>query len=168
MIVHRRADAADLWRAVNARQPALHLSALMCPAHRRSVLAVIRERLAKGEECRVVSTQLVEAGVDVDFPVVYRAMGGLESLAQSAGRCNREGKLARGSFRVFRAPTEPVGSLKHHKEVAETMLASDPDLDLFVPETFRSYFDRLYAERPRDVNNGYTSGGHNYVAGLGG
>jgi CRISPR-associated endonuclease/helicase Cas3 len=153
-IVHRRADAAELWQAVNERSSkAFHLSALMCPAHRRNVLTSIRDRLKGKHECRVISTQLVEAGVDVDFPVVYRAMAGLESLAQSAGRCNREGNLDSGSFRVFRAPTQPVGPLKHHKEIAETMLAFDPGLDLFAPETFRGYFDRLYAESPRDVKN---------------
>lgn len=153
-IVHRRADAAELWQAVNNRVPdVIHLSALMCPAHRRKVLADIKDRLLRDAECRVVSTQLVEAGVDVDFPVVFRAMAGLESLAQSAGRCNREGKIARGSFRVFRAATEPVGSLKHHKQIAETMLAANGGIDLFAPATFQAYFDRLYAERPRDERN---------------
>lgn len=157
-IVHRRADAAELWNAVHARTAeVMHLSALMCPAHRRVVLAVIRQRLRGGDECRVVSTQLVEAGVDVDFPVVYRAMAGLESLAQSAGRCNREGRLAAGSFRVFRAPTEPVGSLRHHKQIAEVMLAADPELDLCAPSTFRSYFDQLYGERSRDEKNVQTA-----------
>ncbi len=152
VIVHRRADAAELWQFVSGGKPhALHLSALMCPAHRRAVLSNIRRRLATGEECHVVSTQLVEAGVDIDFPVVFRAMAGLESLAQSAGRCNREGKLARGSFFVYHAETEPVGSLKHHKQIAETMLASNPSLDLTSTETFREYFDRLYAERSTDV-----------------
>lgn len=152
-IVHRRADAAELWRLLNERVPGtIHLSALMCPAHRRRVLDQVRRQLQSNAVCRVVSTQLVEAGVDVDFPVVFRAMAGLESLAQSAGRCNREGKLERGLFNVFHAPTQPVGSLKHHKELAETMLRANPDLDLFAPGTFRSYFDRLYAERDRDVH----------------
>src|SRR5947199_114664 len=77
-------------------------------------------------------------------------MAGLESLAQSAGRCNREGKLGRGTFYVYEAKTPPIGSLKHHKQIAETMLAADPNLDLTAPETFRQYFDRLYAERSTD------------------
>lgn len=153
-IVHRRADARDLWRACNDRRPEgwLHLSALMCPAHRRGVLADIRTRLAEGRPCRVVSTQLVEAGVDVDFPVVFRAMAGLESLAQSAGRCNREGNLPRkGRFVVFNAPTEPPGLLRQHLAVARTMLAAEPALDLFQPSTFRRYFDRLYGQRSLDA-----------------
>ncbi|MCU1347817.1 MAG: CRISPR-associated protein Cas3, partial [Acidobacteria bacterium] len=151
-IVHRRDDARDLFSEVQRWAPdAVHLSALMCAAHRRRVLAGIRQRLDDGEVCRVVSTQLVEAGVDVDFPVVYRAMAGLESLAQSAGRCNRNGALERGRFVVFDAPTEPPRSLKLHRDIAEVMVdlaasAGDP-LDLFSPGTFRSYFARLYAVR---------------------
>jgi CRISPR-associated endonuclease/helicase Cas3 len=151
-IVHRRADAAILWTLVNERAPgSMHLSALLCPAHRRQVLTEMRRRLARGDDCRVVSTQLVEAGVDVDFPVVYRAMAGFESLAQSAGRCNREGRLHRGAFRVFRAPTEPPATLRHHLQIAEAMLAGDPGLDLLEPRTFRAYFERLYHERDRDA-----------------
>lgn len=152
VVVHKRADAVDLYRATDAlvAGSVLHLSALMCPAHRRQVLADIRRRLDEGEVCRVVSTQLVEAGVDVDFPVVFRAMAGLESLAQAAGRCNREGKLQHGDFFVFHAPTEPPSSLAGHRDIASLMLAIDPDLDLTSPATFRSYFNRLYSERDRD------------------
>ena len=69
------------------------MSALMCPAHRTEVLNRIRAALANGDPCRVVSTQLVEAGVDIDFPVVFRSIAGVDSIAQAAGRCNREGKL---------------------------------------------------------------------------
>lgn len=153
-IVHRRQDAVDLWRACEAIRPGewTHLSALMCPEHRRKVLAEIRRRLAAGEPCRVVSTQLVEAGVDVDFPVVFRAMAGLESLAQSAGRCNREGRLpGRGRFVVFNPETDPPALLKQHRDLARVMLRARPGLDLMAPATFREYFDTLYASRNLDA-----------------
>jgi len=155
-IVHRRDDARDLWREVQSRAAgALHLSALMCPAHRRDVLATIRRLLEERQTCRVVSTQLVEAGVDVDFPVVFRAMAGLESLAQSAGRCNRNGDLPTGRFEIFTAPTAPPRSLASHHQTAQIMVESARnearELDLFSPATFRAYFDRLYAREDRDA-----------------
>jgi CRISPR-associated endonuclease/helicase Cas3 len=123
-IVNTRAHAADLFTALTERLEetqrifrdgreqrragtCLHLSANMCPHHRTIVLRLIRQRLKMGLPCRVVSTQLVEAGVDVDFPVVFRAMAGLDSIAQAAGRCNREGRLAgRGRVVIF----EPDGA----------------------------------------------------------
>jgi CRISPR-associated endonuclease/helicase Cas3 len=151
-IVHRRKDAATLWRLVDhSVGDTLHLSALMCPAHRRDVLREVRSRLLGNHPCRVVSTQLVEAGVDVDFPVVYRAMAGLESLAQAAGRCNREGRLPAGLFVVFNPTTEPPGLLTQHRDIARVMLASDPILDLMQPSTFTAYFDRLYGARSTDA-----------------
>lgn len=154
-VVHRREDAAVLWQLVESLAPgaALHLSALMCPAHRRHVLQRIEQLLGAGQACRVIATQLVEAGVDVDFPVVYRALGGLESLAQAAGRCNREGRKPFGRFIVFIPPSEPPPSLIHHRDIARVMLAADPALDLMHPATFRSYFDRLYGHRSTDVHN---------------
>lgn len=78
-----------------------HLSTRMCPAHRSETLDMIKKRLKTGQVCRVISTQLIEAGVDVDFPVVYRSMAGIDSIAQSAGRCNREGLLQSGEVNVF-------------------------------------------------------------------
>jgi CRISPR-associated endonuclease/helicase Cas3 len=153
-IVHRRQDARDLWEACEslAAGEQLHLSALMCPAHRREVLARIRALLSSGSRCRLISTQLVEAGVDVDFPIVYRAMAGLESLAQSAGRCNREGRLPEaGRFVVFNAVTEPPNVLKLHRDIARVMLRAEPGLDLAHPSSFRRYFDQLYATRRLDV-----------------
>jgi CRISPR-associated endonuclease/helicase Cas3 len=152
VIVHTRADARALWEAGRRLgvKAFVHLSALMCPAHRRVVLEDIRLRLQAGLPCRVVSTSLVEAGVDLDFPVVFRAMAGLESLAQAAGRCNREGRRPRGEFHVFNGSSSPPGLLGLHRQVAVVMRRLDPDLPLMRPETFRAYFDRLYATTAPD------------------
>ena len=150
-ITHLKKDAHDLWSAI-ARSDlgALHLSAAMCAVHRSRVLLEVKRRLNAGSTCRLVSTQVIEAGVDIDFPVVYRAMAGLESLAQSAGRCNREGRLERGEFFVFEPPTRPPRTLRLHQDVAREMLDVDPDLDLSSPGIFRKYFDRLYSRQDLD------------------
>ncbi len=148
-IVHRRQDAQDLARLLEGdgdEIPLFHLSALMCAAHRQEILGQVRERLAKDFPCRLVSTQLVEAGVDIDFPVVFRALGGLDSLVQAAGRCNREGRQREGCFFVFRAPTPPPpGILTRGFEEMESLLRElGTDLDLTAPDLVARYFRRLY------------------------
>jgi CRISPR-associated endonuclease/helicase Cas3 len=103
-IVNTRPHAARLFselRTLVEADSCFHLSTLMCGAHRRMILKYIRRRVKDGP-CRVVSTQLIEAGVDLDFPVVYRAEAGFDSIAQAAGRCNREGRLSgQGKTYVF-------------------------------------------------------------------
>lgn len=108
-IVNTRKHARLLFAqlATHTQAGIYHLSARMCPAHRKQVLAEIRQALDDGSPCRVVSTQLIEAGVDVDFPCVYRAAAGIDSIAQAAGRCNREGRRAQGRVIVFEP--EPHG-----------------------------------------------------------
>jgi CRISPR-associated endonuclease/helicase Cas3 len=91
-IVNSRLHAQTLYDAIAHLEGARHLSTLMCAAHRRAVLAEIREDLKAERPCRVISTSLIEAGVDVDFPLVLRAEAGLDSILQAAGRCNREGR----------------------------------------------------------------------------
>lgn len=121
-----------------------HLSTRMCPAHRTVVLKEIRERLKEGLSCRVVSTQLIEAGVDVDFPVVYRSMAGIDSIAQAAGRCNREGRLHSGEVHVF-WPEEhgmPRGWLKRTASLGGLVLERrDDPLGL---DGVKEYFSTLY------------------------
>jgi len=92
-IVNSRAHARALFDRIGRLPGAAHLTTLMCPAHRRRVLAALRERLKAGEPVRLVATSLIEAGVDISFPEVWRAMAGVDSIAQAAGRCNREGEL---------------------------------------------------------------------------
>lgn len=148
-IVHRRQDAAELTAALDAQlgeKTTHHLSARMCGQHRSEVLATIKAALRAGRPVRVVATQLVEAGVDIDFPVVYRALAGLDSLVQAAGRCNREGNLpSLGEVHLFVAPAlPPPGILQRGLECLRTMLAANPDLDLLLPGTTLNYSRRLF------------------------
>ena len=92
-VVNTRKAALTVFQKL-AGEGNFHLSTLLYPAHRRAVLAEVRRRLKAGQPCRVISTSLIEAGVDVDFPCVYREEAGLDSLLQAAGRCNREAKRA--------------------------------------------------------------------------
>ena len=142
-IVNRRDDASTLWGLLP--EGALHLSARMCGAHRAAVIAEIRRRLAAAEPVRVVSTQLVEAGVDLDFPVVYRAMAGLDSIGQAAGRCNREGALPdKGRVVVFNPPKpSPSGLLLKAEQAAEIVLSGAAGEPL-TPLQFAHYFDCFY------------------------
>lgn len=102
-IVNSRAHARTLFAMIQNLPGATHLTTLMCPRHRRAVLETVRERLKGGEPMRLVATSLIEAGVDVDFPEVWRAAAGLDSIAQAAGRCNREGRVSSGRTVVFEA-----------------------------------------------------------------
>ena len=147
-IVNTRKDCREL----HALMPAgtIHLSALMCAEHRSEVITRIKTLLKDGEPIRVISTQLVEAGVDLDFPVVYRALAGLDSMAQAAGRCNREGKLnevGRLGEVVYFAPPKParLGLLRKGEEAGREMLRCFPELvaDLD-PEAFKRYFECFF------------------------
>jgi len=143
VIVNTRRHAREL----HALMPpgTLHLSALMCGAHRSRAIGEIKSRLKAAEPTRVVSTQLVEAGVDLDFPVVYRAMAGLDSIAQAAGRCNREGQLGRGEVHVFVPPDPPPpGLLRKGRDACLATLQGAAD-DPLERRLFGTYFERLYA-----------------------
>ena len=144
-VVNRRQDARELFLRVRSEDPAaVHLSALMCGAHRSDVIKAVKERLARDEGVRVVSTQLVEAGVDLDFPVVFRAMAGLDSIAQAAGRCNREGGSDCGQVHVFVPPTSPPpGILRQAADVTRSLFA-EGDLDPLAPRSFVRFFRELY------------------------
>lgn len=151
-VVHRREDARNL-ASLLPQDGLFHLSALMCSMHRSSVLAKVRLALKEGRTCRLVSTQLVEAGVDIDFPVVYRALGGLDSIAQAAGRCNREGKLDKGRVIVFRAPTDPPrGTATKGLQAAASILRQQGDtLNLDDPSVFEEFFRILYFSENLDA-----------------
>ena len=145
-VVNTRPHASKLYDAVAARVGAegcYHLSTFMCAQHRREKLAEIRQRLTDGLPCRLVSTQLIEAGVDVDFPCVYRAEAGFDSIAQAAGRCNREGRLDVGRVYVFESDQRPpAGLLRHAADVARELAAAHPNP--LAPASVEAYFRHLY------------------------
>ncbi|MGC8785767.1 MAG: helicase-related protein, partial [Armatimonadota bacterium] len=123
-----------------------HLSTSMCPAHRQSVLEEVRKRLRKGKHCLLVSTQCVEAGVDVDFPVVFRAFAPLDSIAQAAGRCNRNGKLAQGKVVLFVPEDEkyPRGAYEQAARVTRGYLKEAGEIDLYDPDFYDRYYRLVY------------------------
>ncbi len=116
----------------------------MCPAHRSEVIWKIRQALEEKRTCRVISTQLIEAGVDIDFPVVYRSLSGVDSIAQAAGRCNREGRLPQnGQVYVFSSQEAlPPGYFRQTAEIAEEVMRHHNDpLNLeAVEEYFRTFY----------------------------
>jgi CRISPR-associated endonuclease/helicase Cas3 len=151
-IVSTRRHAADLFRALPQGKENIHLSALMCPEHRSEVIAEIRQRMKLGQPCRVISTQLIEAGVDLDFPVVYRSLAGLDSIAQAAGRCNREGKLEGvGQTFVF-TPEHPIpkGYLRQSSDVTRQIIGLHDDL--LGLEAVEHYFRLHYWQRSTEMD----------------
>lgn len=141
-IVNSRKAAQEIFRLL-PREGSFHLSTLMVPAHRQEILWEIRRRLKEGEPCRVVSTSLIEAGVDVDFPAVFRELAGLDSILQAAGRCNREGK---------RPPEDSVVTIFERTELPPRLFrpaigaareALDGGRDPGDPEAIQRYFRSL-------------------------
>lgn len=144
-IVGSRRHARSLFARVADMPGSAHLSTMMTPTHRRAVLAHVRKSLKDGAPTRLVSTSLVEAGVDIDFPLVMRAITGLDSVAQAAGRCNREGKLALlGEVLVFTPTGDDAKAPKEIRAMAEitkTVIATHPE-DPLSENAIAAYFRR--------------------------
>lgn len=156
IILNTRKNARDLTGACQqAGRMVIHLSTNLCPAHRRNRLAEIRAQLKEGNHCLVVATQLVEAGVDIDFPVVWRAMGPMDAIAQAAGRCDREGKLSRalgkpgGRLVVFQPLNGgmPKGVYQQGADIATNLFRAG-QTDWENPVQIREYFNSLYGDGP--------------------
>lgn len=150
-IVNNRRHARALYKAIAEQPGAHHLTTLMCAKHRSQVLAQVRERLKGGKSCRVVSTSLIEAGVDVDFPSVMRAEAGLDSIAQAAGRCNREGRFALGDSEVLIFAVEnddwaPPPELKQFAQVFREVQRQHGE-DLLSLTAIQRYFRLLYWQK---------------------
>ncbi len=143
-IVNTKRAARDLHALMPKNT--YHLSAFMCGQHRSDLIAEIKARLKRSESVRAISTQLIEAGVDMDFPVVYRALAGLDSIAQAAGRCNREGRQKdKGKVIVFVPPKPaPPGHLRHGEQITVGLLSGFSGNPL-TREKFSQYFERFYA-----------------------
>ena len=138
VIVNNRCHARSLYDQAKHLDGTFHLTTLMCAKHRSQKLDEIRDRLKKGEPCRVIATSLIEAGVDVDFPLVMRAEAGLDSVAQAAGRCNREGKRpSENSFVWIFAPEEQWKAPPELAAQAAVMrLTADEFSDDLIPQIF--------------------------------
>lgn len=149
-IVNLKRHALALYRELRNRkgEGLFHLSTTMCPAHRRKVLEEVKTRLVEGRPCRLISTQCVEAGVDVDFPTVFRAFGPLDAIAQAAGRCNRNGKAQLGRVNVFMPEEEtyPDGAYHQAADITRILLkqCASESLDIDAPQTFEKYYRDLY------------------------
>ena len=138
VIVNNRRHARSLYDQAKHLEGTFHLTTLMCAKHRSQKLDEIRGRLKNGEPCRVIATSLIEAGVDVDFPLVMRAEAGLDSVAQAAGRCNREGKRSsENSFVWIFAPEEQWKTPPELAAQAAVMrLTADSFSDDLIPQIF--------------------------------
>lgn len=156
VVVNLKRHALALLDELSGAEGVFHLSTNLCAEHRRAVLNRVRKRLKQGKTCRLISTQCVEAGVDLDFPLVYRALAPLEAIAQAAGRCNREGRMdGKGRVVVFEPDEEgnwrrcyPTHAYYQAAEATRTLLKLHGALDINAPGLFREYYRRLY-----DLNN---------------
>lgn len=153
-VINSRRDASQLYRALlemgKEPQDVIHLSRNMCSAHLKKCISEVRQRLKAGLPTLVISTQLIEAGVDIDLPIVYRAMGGLDSIVQAGGRCNREGKRpVPGEVYVFSLSDggKAVGAIAQGQNATRFLLDNDkehtrPSMPL---ELIEAYYNRYYA-----------------------
>jgi CRISPR-associated endonuclease/helicase Cas3 len=148
-ILNRRATVRRVARALGGEAAGVyHLSTMMCPAHRTKKLAEIQKRLDAGLPCKIISTSLIEAGVDIDLPVVYREAAGLDSAAQAAGRCNRNGENPElAPVYIFELPPEKgLEDVKRQGNVALREILTKYEADPLGPEALAAYFNLKFAK----------------------
>ncbi len=149
-IVNLKRHAFELWEQLEKTDDLFHLSTNLCALHRQQVLKEVRERLKAGLPCRLIATQCIEAGVDVDFPVVYRSFAPMDALIQAAGRCNREGKQKTlGQVFVFEPDCEgwlyPEENYKQAAGITQSLQRElGEKFDLYNPDIINAYYRRLY------------------------
>jgi len=154
MIVNNRRHARELFDAIAQEPGAYHLTTAMCAEHRSLKLAEIRQRIKDGLPCRLVATSLIEAGVDLDFPSVFRAEAGLDSIAQAAGRCNREGRRPLESSEVFVFQTPEWKAPPELAQLAAPMrsILRNHAGDVLAPAALKSYFQQVYNDRGSELD----------------
>lgn len=150
-IVNRRATAQQLFEMLS-QEGRYCLTTLLCPADRKRLLAEIRTKLQTGAPCRVIATSLIEAGVDLDFPVVWREEAGLDSILQAAGRCNREGKHSaeESPVFVFRLKGQSVPAMIYSSTDAARTILRD-FRDPATPAAIESYFSLFLTLKGKDA-----------------
>lgn len=147
-IVNRKSDSSGIFNQLTGNK--YYLTTNLCAEHRRDILKKVKSHLSNGESVYLVSTQLIEAGVDIDFPIVFRAVAGLDSIAQAVGRCNREGKLVDengqeklGEVFLFHLQQDPPsGHLLQTKQASEDCIKNFEEL--IHPDTLKQYFNTLF------------------------
>ena len=146
-IVNTRRHARELYEHLAGVEGGCHLSTLMCASHRRERLDAVRRCLEDGRPVRLIATSLVEAGVDLDFPIVWRAEAGLESIIQAAGRCNREGRAPQADVFIFEPAAgegrKPRSEIEQSAGIARSVMRRYPD-DPTCLDAVRTYFQELY------------------------
>lgn len=157
-IVSSRKHALELYNELSkdTNIATIHLSRSMCSAHILEKIAEIKNILGDQEKgIRVVSTQLIEAGVDIDFPVVYRQLAGLDSILQAAGRCNREGRAKEGKTIVFSfKDCQQASFLRFASDTMKALIDTNRDADWFSPDMMRLYYEKLYCRTDSFDENG--------------
>lgn len=163
VIVNKTGQARDLYEDIKAileesavKISIVHLSTKMCPAHRKKILSDMRDCLNNKTPIICISTQLIEAGVDISFTTVYRALAGLSSLAQAAGRCNRHGEMDKGKLKIFNFKNEDLSKIEdinRGKDVSKSLLSQwerndskIPLTDIFSDIAMREYFSKYYGQ----------------------
>ncbi len=164
VIVNTKAWAQQLYQTLQPdfemnRDAIFQLSTSLCPAHRKAILAKVRQRLNRNQPVLCISTQLIEAGVDVDFASVIRFLAGLDSIAQAAGRCNRNGLRKTATVHVVNPHEEKIDLLKDIKVGRDKALRvlGEGYKDLLGPDAMKQYFNYYFYERADDMSYSVTS-----------
>ncbi|WP_083615784.1 CRISPR-associated endonuclease Cas3'' [Megasphaera cerevisiae] len=145
-------EAQELYERIKGPD-CFYLSTNLCPVHRSQVIRQVKERLAAGLPCRVVSTTVISVGVDIDFPTVFLEQSGLDSLIQGAGRCNREGKRPVHTSGVYVFKTDAVADsrfMRQERQVTDLVGKRHPDVSN--PEAIEDYFDSLYLAKDQSLD----------------